>query len=75
MSIFGKGILGLCPQRIGRGQRQFTVEDISRTEGIKRMRHNGISLTEIKNRPGRDQKKDSFQLYQITYLITGLPKW
>ncbi len=69
LRFWEKEFTGLfAPQRTRGGQRRFSVEDISRIEEIKKMRNNGISLTEIKNRLVRDQKKDGSQLHRIDLL-------
>lgn len=69
LRFWEKEFMGLfVPQRTKGGQRRFTVEDISLIEEIRKMRHNGISLTEIKNKLVRHQKKDGFQLHRIDLL-------
>jgi len=69
LRFWEKEFMGLIsPQRTKGGQRRFRPEDISRIEEVKKLKVEGVSLSEIKRRLTQGQMKDHLGFYRIDLL-------
>jgi len=69
LRFWEKEFMGLfAPRRTQGGQRRFSAADISRIEEIKKLRNQGMSLSEIRSRLSQDQKGDDPGVRRIDLL-------